>query len=122
MTGDDRLDSTSAGDPPRHEDITPNERAWVEFLRLVSADSDPPPTLTRVQRLRAVFDDTVARAMGLDANPSAGSSPSTRTKRLAVLIDCENLSPRSVPEVLEEIAGLGAPLIVRGMGISQVPN
>ncbi|MDW9362497.1 NYN domain-containing protein [Sinorhizobium meliloti] len=117
MTGDDRLDSTSAGDlPSRHEDITANERAWVEFLRLVSADSDPPPTLTRIQRLRGVFDDTLACAMGLDANPDAGSPPSTRMKRLAVLIDCENLSPKSIPGVLEEVAELGAPLIVRGYG------
>jgi hypothetical protein len=74
MTDDDRLDSTSAGESPsRHDDITSNERTWVEFLRLVSADSDPPPTLTRVQRLRSVFDDTLAQAMGLDANPDPGS-------------------------------------------------
>jgi uncharacterized protein (TIGR00288 family) len=37
-------------------------------------------------------------------------------KRLAVLIDCENLSPKSIPGVLEEIAELGAPLVVRGYG------
>lgn len=35
---------------------------------------------------------------------------------MAVLIDCENLSPKSIPGVLEEVAGLGAPLMVRGYG------
>ena len=35
--------------------ITPNELAWIEFIRLASGDTDPPPTLSRVQRLRQIF-------------------------------------------------------------------
>jgi len=33
------------------DDLTPNERAWIRFLRDVSRDSDPKPTLRRVQLL-----------------------------------------------------------------------
>ncbi len=36
----------------REDDLTPNERAWLRFLRDVSDDSDPRPTLRRVQLLR----------------------------------------------------------------------
>ncbi|TGS92695.1 hypothetical protein EN814_23935 [Mesorhizobium sp. M2D.F.Ca.ET.171.01.1.1] len=35
--------------------ITPNEIEWIEFIRLASGDTDPPPTLSRVQRLRQIF-------------------------------------------------------------------
>ena len=35
--------------------ITKNERAWIEFLRVVTGDSDPPPTLHLVQELRKTF-------------------------------------------------------------------
>lgn len=35
--------------------LTRNELAWVEFIRLASFDSDPSPTLSRVQALRRVF-------------------------------------------------------------------
>jgi len=33
-------------------ELTEHERAWVEFLRLISNGSDPKPTLRRVQLLR----------------------------------------------------------------------
>ncbi|SLN76654.1 hypothetical protein ROG8370_03897 [Roseovarius gaetbuli] len=33
-------------------DLTPNERAWLRFLRDVSNDTDPGVTLRRVQLLR----------------------------------------------------------------------
>ena len=36
-------------------DLTENERAWVEFIRLTSRDTDPGPTLERVQQLRKMF-------------------------------------------------------------------
>ncbi|MER9144283.1 hypothetical protein NKH92_16495 [Mesorhizobium sp. M0871] len=36
--------------------ITSNERNWIEFIRLASGDTDPPPTLDRVQRLRQIFN------------------------------------------------------------------
>lgn len=32
--------------------LTPNEIAWLRFLRDVSRDRDPMPTLRRVQLLR----------------------------------------------------------------------
>ena len=37
------------------EDLTENERAWVGFLRLITQDSDPAPTLALVQALRRVI-------------------------------------------------------------------
>lgn len=37
-------------------DLTDNERAWLEFLRLISLDRDPAPTLRRVQLLRRVCE------------------------------------------------------------------
>ena len=33
-------------------ELTDNERAWLEFLRLISDGRDPGPTLRRVQLLR----------------------------------------------------------------------
>ena len=32
--------------------ITANERAWIEFIRLISCDTDPRVTLAGVQGLR----------------------------------------------------------------------
>lgn len=40
--------------------ITENERAWIEFIRLASRDSDPAPTLEMVQQVRLLFS-TLAR-------------------------------------------------------------
>ncbi|TIV61845.1 MAG: hypothetical protein E5V80_02635 [Mesorhizobium sp.] len=39
----------------RDREITPNERFWIEVIRLASRDSDPAPTLDRVQKLRTIF-------------------------------------------------------------------
>jgi hypothetical protein len=36
------------------EDLTDNELAWVEFLRMVGNGRDPRPTLRRVQLLRRI--------------------------------------------------------------------
>ena len=36
--------------------LTPNELAWIEFIRLASYDIDPRPTLRRVQQLRRIFE------------------------------------------------------------------
>jgi hypothetical protein len=38
--------------------ITRNEEFWVEVIREASRDSDPPPTLHRVHKLRAIFRDS----------------------------------------------------------------
>lgn len=35
--------------------ITRNEREWIEVIRLATFDADPPVTLNRVQKLRAIF-------------------------------------------------------------------
>tara|TARA_R110002049_G_scaffold27986_7_gene95874 strand:- start:2073 stop:2270 length:198 start_codon:yes stop_codon:yes gene_type:complete len=40
---------------PELEDLTENERAWLGFLRLITQDTDPAPTLARVQALHCVF-------------------------------------------------------------------
>ncbi|TPL75949.1 hypothetical protein [Mesorhizobium sp. B2-3-15] len=39
----------------RDKAITPNERFWLEVIRLASCDSDPAPTLEKVQKLRRIF-------------------------------------------------------------------
>ncbi|QDC02318.1 hypothetical protein [Mesorhizobium sp. 8] len=39
----------------RDREITTNERFWLEVIRLASRDSDPSPTLERVQKLRMIF-------------------------------------------------------------------
>ncbi|SEM41281.1 hypothetical protein SAMN04488077_104244 [Roseovarius tolerans] len=36
------------------EELSENERAWLEFLRMISLDCDPALTLRRVQLLRRV--------------------------------------------------------------------
>lgn len=36
-------------------EITANERFWIEIIRLASNDSDPAPTLGRVQQMRRIF-------------------------------------------------------------------
>lgn len=38
--------------------LSPNERFWVEVIRLSSWDTDPAPTLERVQKLRQIFERT----------------------------------------------------------------
>lgn len=38
------------------EDLTENERAWLVFLRMITLDRDPAPTLRRVQLLRRVCE------------------------------------------------------------------
>lgn len=40
---------------PSFDDLTDNEKSWIGFLRLLSKDTDPVPTLARVQALRRVF-------------------------------------------------------------------
>ena len=40
---------------PSDQPISDNERAWIDFLRLVSCDSDPAPTLRIVQAMRLML-------------------------------------------------------------------
>ena len=42
---------------PSNRPISQNERAWIEFLRLVSSDSDPAPKLRLVQAMRRLLED-----------------------------------------------------------------
>jgi len=42
---------------PWEKNLTDNERAWIEFIRLISNDTDPAPTLLGVQKLRWVLVD-----------------------------------------------------------------
>jgi len=41
--------------------LTSNEHFWLEVIRLASWDSDPAPTLERVQRLRRLFEPSPRR-------------------------------------------------------------
>lgn len=43
---------------PDLRSLTQNERFWLEVIRLSSWDTDPAPTLERVQQLRRIFEPT----------------------------------------------------------------
>ena len=43
------------------ENLTPNERAWLRFLRDMSKETDPAPTLRRVQLLRRICPSKIQR-------------------------------------------------------------
>jgi hypothetical protein len=51
------FDGVAPSAPPRilGGDLTENELAWVDFVRLISNGTDPGPTLKRVQLLRRVL-------------------------------------------------------------------
>ena len=38
------------------DQLTSNEKAWIEFIRVISCGSDPRVTPTRVRALRALLD------------------------------------------------------------------
>lgn len=40
-----------------------NERFWLEVIRLASWDTDPAPTLERVQKLRRIFEPAAQEAV-----------------------------------------------------------
>jgi hypothetical protein len=39
----------------RDAQLTKHERFWIEVIREAARDSDPPPSLRRVQELRRIF-------------------------------------------------------------------
>ncbi|SEN59252.1 hypothetical protein SAMN05216227_10187 [Pseudorhodobacter antarcticus] len=41
---------------PNWEDLTENERGWIEFIRIISGGRDPGINLERVQALREVLE------------------------------------------------------------------
>jgi len=47
---------------PLPSPLSENERTWIEFLRLLSLDGDPPVTLRAVQALRHVLSDAAETA------------------------------------------------------------
>jgi len=46
---------------PSDRALSENEWAWIEFLRLASGETDPAPTLRRVQALRKFFEPDAGR-------------------------------------------------------------
>lgn len=44
---------------PSDQPISQNEKAWIDFLRLVSSDSDPVLALRCVQTMRRLIEDQV---------------------------------------------------------------
>ena len=58
MSGSDANSVTVAGfKVPSDRTISQNERAWTDFLRLASRDSDPTPTLRCVQLLHLLIEE-----------------------------------------------------------------
>jgi hypothetical protein len=55
MTGSRTTNRPGKEGHPLNRPITSNERAWIDFIRLASDDTDPDPTLERVQKLRLIF-------------------------------------------------------------------
>jgi hypothetical protein len=61
MTGNRLTTGLGKADHPLNRPITFNEGAWIDFIRLASDDSDPAPTLERIQKLRLIFARTRRR-------------------------------------------------------------
>jgi hypothetical protein len=38
------------------EQLTTNEQAWIEFIRVISSGTDPRPTPDRVRKLQDLLD------------------------------------------------------------------
>jgi hypothetical protein len=51
------LQSSANGEAGKPMSITRNEEFWIEVIRQASHDTDPPPNLARVQKVRAIFRD-----------------------------------------------------------------
>ena len=60
---------------PDIDDLTENERAWIGFLRLISNDTDPAPTLARVQGVRFAFDGHIAGHINVMQTNSEPAGP-----------------------------------------------
>lgn len=52
---------------PSDRSLTRNELAWIGFLRLVSNETDPAPTLKHVQLLRRLHVEVTRISGGKDA-------------------------------------------------------
>jgi len=64
--GDIRIDNSC--------DLSENERAWIEFIRLCSQGRDPAPTLQRVQKLRLLLNPGLEHSQPASRDPD-GSLP-----------------------------------------------
>lgn len=51
------ISKLSARARPWAAELTTNEVFWIEVIRLASHDTNPAPTLDRVQQLRRIFVD-----------------------------------------------------------------
>jgi hypothetical protein len=47
---------------PAQTPVTANELEWIQFLRLITNDADPAPSLAHVQSLRLLMQGRVASA------------------------------------------------------------
>ncbi len=59
MTGHDMDDTTftlPTAPSGSWEELTSNERAWIEFIRVISCGSDPRVTPARMSALREALD------------------------------------------------------------------
>ena len=56
--------STAGFRVPSSHPLTENELAWIAFLRLITDDTDPVPTLVRIQAFRQAW-----QASGLHKAP-----------------------------------------------------
>ncbi len=48
--------TTPTSPSARWEDLTVNERAWIEFIRVISNGRDPRPAPARVRALTELLD------------------------------------------------------------------
>ena len=59
MTGhdhDDGMFTLPTAPSGSWEELTANEQAWIEFIRIISCGSDPQVTPTRIRALRELLD------------------------------------------------------------------
>ena len=52
----DRMFMAPTSPAGRWEDLTENEKAWIEFIRVISAGQDPRITPNRIRALRELLD------------------------------------------------------------------
>lgn len=53
---DDTVFTTPTAPAGQWDQLTPNEQAWIEFIRVISCGSDPRITTKRIRALRALLE------------------------------------------------------------------
>lgn len=86
--------------------LTENERAWIEFLRLISGDTDPVPDLQSIQALRLTLGrrrseiahhasvDPDFRNQGAPFPSPASADPTTKPRMVTASRDVTQSSHR----------------------------